>query len=88
MRDVVRAVMGTDTYHHMPMAAHMSRRMHIIAAGLCTNTHMGRTRAHTRVPMCARAAMLIPRAPTPIHHRATMDLGLRTQCLNHRLCNL
>jgi hypothetical protein len=88
MRDVVRAVMGTDANHHTPMAVHMSRRMHIIVAGSHTNTLTGRTRAPTRVPMCARAAMLIPRAPTPIHHRATMDRGLRTRCLNHRSCNL
>ena len=65
MRDVVRAVMGTDTYHHMPMAAHMSRCMHIIAAGSCTNTHKGRMRAHTRDPCALAQPCSSPALPHP-----------------------
>ena len=89
MRDVVRAVTGTDpSYQHTPMATHILRRMHIIVAGTHTNTHTGRMRTPTRVPMCAHAAMLIPRARTPIHHRAIMELGLLSRCLSRPSCSL
>jgi hypothetical protein len=79
MQDAVLAMTDTNaSHHHTPMVMHLPRRMHIIVAVTHTNIHTGRTPAPTHVPMCAHAAMPIPLAPTPIHYRTTIELGLLT----------
>jgi hypothetical protein len=62
--------------------------MHIIVAGTHANTPTGRMRTLTPVPMYGHAAMSIPRAPKPIHHRATMELGLHLWRLTRHSCIL